>query len=41
MGVFVESLKRLYAAKNVTNEKLIELQVAGKLREEEVMYIKG
>lgn len=39
MSRFVESLKRLYRAGNVTAEKMEELESGGKITEEELNYI--
>lgn len=36
---FVESLKRLYKDGKVTEEKICELYVSGKINEEEKVYI--
>ena len=41
MKILVESLKRLYAAQKVTEEKLEEMQQKGTISEEEVNFIKG
>ena len=39
MNSFVESLKRLYIAGKISEEKLSELQASGKITEEEYAYI--
>jgi hypothetical protein len=39
MNQFVESLKRLYKYGKVTEEKIVELYVSGKINEEEKLYI--
>lgn len=39
MNQFVESLKRLYKDMKVTEEKIVELYVSGKITEEEKVYI--
>lgn len=39
MRQFVESLKRLYANKKLTEEKVIELFKNGKITENEKLYI--
>lgn len=39
MSNFVESLKRLYIAGSITDDKLIELKTNGKLTEDEYAYI--
>ena len=39
MSTFVESLKRLYATGKITEEKLLNLQNAGKITEGEYAYI--
>lgn len=39
MNQFVESLKRLYKDGKVTEEKVVELFVSGKITEKEKMYI--
>ena len=40
MRAFVESLKRLYDAKSVTDERLDSLLKAKKITEAELIYIK-
>lgn len=40
MKILVESLKRLYAAQKVTEEKLEEMRQKGTISEEEVNFIK-
>lgn len=39
MNQFVESLKRLYKDMKVTEEKIVELYVSGKITDEEKVYI--
>lgn len=39
MSNFVDSLKRLYAAGKITDEKVAELQSNGKITEKEYAYI--
>jgi hypothetical protein len=39
MSAFVQSLKRLYAAERITQQKLTELQTNGKITQEELNYI--
>ena len=39
MNQFVESLKRLYKDGKVTEEKICELYVGGKITDKEKMYI--
>ena len=39
MSRFVESLKRLYSAGKITEEKLSEMLAEGKITEEELNYI--
>ena len=41
MSIFVESLKRLYAAGKITQAKLDELLAAGKISQDEYSYITG
>lgn len=41
MSAFVESLKRLYAAGSVSNQKLVALRDSGKITEEEYAYIRN
>ena len=41
MSTLVESLKRLYASKKVTDEKLKEMVAQGKITQEEYEYIVG
>lgn len=37
--LFIESLKRLYKDKKVTEEKILELFESGKITEKEKLYI--
>ena len=39
MSIFIESLKRLYTSKKVTDEKLQSFLTAGKITQEEYNYI--
>lgn len=41
MRAFVESLKRLYQAGKVTEDKIFSLENEGKITYEESMYITG
>ena len=41
MSTLVESLKRLYANGNVTDEKLAQMVADGKLTDEELTYIQS
>lgn len=39
MGTFVKSLKRLFLLGKISNEKVSELLISGKITEEEYDYI--
>lgn len=41
MSAFVESLKRLYAAGSISTQKLVALRDAGKITEEEYVYVRN
>ena len=41
MRTLVESLKRLYAAGSVSNQKLVALRDTGRITEEEYAYIRN
>ena len=41
MSTLVESLKRLYTSKKVTDEKLKDMVAQGKITQEEYEYIVG